>query len=356
MTVAWFPRRTLAALIIVLFHVPASDGRDPKADARIALLITQLGSDDYQEREDATRGLQELGAPALPALRDAVRSSDPEVNRRAALLVRRLEVHLESERLLTPEKVRLTAENTPLMEVIADLNKKTGLQVVLEGNAEKLGRKKITLDTGDVPVWEAVHQLYRRAGLTDKVQIDTKGHEDRTVITSLRMNGNRVYVNHEIAELDEIKLMLSEGEVEKVPTAVTGAVRLRVLGAAETTPDKTTSGQIGFNLLLTTEPRIQWLKRGAVRIELARDDQDQVLQQAFDIESNKTPEARSNIYIGGSPLVLDAGGSTAEHVIAVRLRSGKKSTKTIKELRGTITGQIQTAPEPLITVDSVLQA
>jgi hypothetical protein len=43
-------------------------------------------------------------------------------------------------------------------------------------------------------------------------------------------------------------------------------------------------------------------------------------------------------------------------MIAVRLRTGKKPTKTIKELRGSITGQIQTAPEPLITIDSILKA
>lgn len=47
-------------------------------------LVAQLGAPDWQEREKAMRALIALGEPARPALRDALRSLDPEVRWRAA--------------------------------------------------------------------------------------------------------------------------------------------------------------------------------------------------------------------------------------------------------------------------------
>ncbi len=49
---------------------PAAD--PPKADAaRIAKLVKQLGSDSPDEREKATKELEEIGEPAADALRAA---------------------------------------------------------------------------------------------------------------------------------------------------------------------------------------------------------------------------------------------------------------------------------------------
>src|SRR5262245_6980946 len=53
-----------------------------KQRERIDNLIRQLGSDDYQIRETATRHLLSLDA-AAPALRRALNATDAEVTRRA---------------------------------------------------------------------------------------------------------------------------------------------------------------------------------------------------------------------------------------------------------------------------------
>src|SRR5947209_1009652 len=61
----------------------------PAADAGAA--VTRLGAEAFAERDAAARLLERLGAAALPALRGAVRSEDPEVRRRAAAIVERIE-------------------------------------------------------------------------------------------------------------------------------------------------------------------------------------------------------------------------------------------------------------------------
>ena len=54
--------------------------------------IEQLGSDEYQEREDATESLKKAGFRAVPELQRAMKSSDVEVSERAKELLRLVEM------------------------------------------------------------------------------------------------------------------------------------------------------------------------------------------------------------------------------------------------------------------------
>jgi hypothetical protein len=63
--------------------------------ARIDLLIKQLGSEQFAEREAAERELAGYGEQALPALRRAARSRDPEVRQRAKDLLQRIKSKAE---------------------------------------------------------------------------------------------------------------------------------------------------------------------------------------------------------------------------------------------------------------------
>ena len=58
------------------------------ANQRAVALVQQLASEDFEQREDAGRGLDRLGAAALPALHAAAKHPDPEVRRRSAALAR----------------------------------------------------------------------------------------------------------------------------------------------------------------------------------------------------------------------------------------------------------------------------
>jgi WD40 repeat protein len=55
--------------------------------AEIARLIQQLGDDQFDKREEASKRLLEIGEPAMPALRRALESKDAEIRQRAERLM-----------------------------------------------------------------------------------------------------------------------------------------------------------------------------------------------------------------------------------------------------------------------------
>jgi WD40 repeat protein len=65
---------------------PPRPAEQPLA-AEIARLIAQLGDDQFDKREEASKRLVEIGEPALPALRQALDSKDAEVRTRAERLL-----------------------------------------------------------------------------------------------------------------------------------------------------------------------------------------------------------------------------------------------------------------------------
>ncbi|MFC1525058.1 HEAT repeat domain-containing protein, partial [Planctomycetota bacterium] len=63
---------------------PAWEGNGKRElQARIEQLIKQLGADDWYEREDATRALEEINSPAEPFLKEALKHIDTEIVLRA---------------------------------------------------------------------------------------------------------------------------------------------------------------------------------------------------------------------------------------------------------------------------------
>ena len=75
-------------------------------EAKINKAITELGSPEFRTREAAEQTLSEIGFYAIPALRRAVKSDDPEVVRRAQAVLKFLEGKL------TPEKLELRDYDT----------------------------------------------------------------------------------------------------------------------------------------------------------------------------------------------------------------------------------------------------
>lgn len=69
--------------------------RDTELGERIRTLVEQLGSDEFDLREEATEELRGVGPPALDALKEATNSEDQEVKTRAEKLVTELEEELD---------------------------------------------------------------------------------------------------------------------------------------------------------------------------------------------------------------------------------------------------------------------
>ncbi|MFI5379129.1 MAG: HEAT repeat domain-containing protein [Tepidisphaerales bacterium] len=73
---------------------PAPAAKPPTtrpADPAVIALISKLGDEDFKTREAATDELRKLGQPALPALKEAATSADPEVQARARSLIKEID-------------------------------------------------------------------------------------------------------------------------------------------------------------------------------------------------------------------------------------------------------------------------
>lgn len=111
--------------------------------------IQKLGDERYQQRAEASRQLWEIGEPALPSLREAEKSRDPEVAKRARELVGNIEVGVrpDSDRELLDLIAQFRAGGeTQKMSIFGKLRKKSEWRVMLKLYAnEKDSAVRMTL-------------------------------------------------------------------------------------------------------------------------------------------------------------------------------------------------------------------
>jgi hypothetical protein len=86
----------LLALALLLGQASGGEPPLPKA-TDIERLVKRLGSDSFEEREAASKALERVGEPALPALRQAIGSEDAEVRRRARDVLKATYARVEAE-------------------------------------------------------------------------------------------------------------------------------------------------------------------------------------------------------------------------------------------------------------------
>jgi hypothetical protein len=165
----------------------------PKADPAVAKLVADLGADDYKAREKAGRDLAALGDKALPAMRAAlVQSDSPEVRQRLAVLVKKI----DTERLVSPKRVTLSAKDKSVKDVFDEIAKQTGYRIDFQGGGRRpgggggLGEDKHAFEFDNTPFWVAVDKVAAAAGCT--VQTD---YDDDTVRV-YGGNGANPYVSY----------------------------------------------------------------------------------------------------------------------------------------------------------------
>ena len=78
------------------------------SEVELSRLVEQLGSESYQEREAATRDLAALGERALPALKKAAASKDPEVRWRASKVAKPVEEEVRRRQIEAIKTSRLS--------------------------------------------------------------------------------------------------------------------------------------------------------------------------------------------------------------------------------------------------------
>ncbi|MHC4606193.1 MAG: PDZ domain-containing protein [Planctomycetota bacterium] len=89
---------TIGAAFLLVFGAAAHAQEEGDVAKRVAGLIKKLGSEDFQERENATEELRKIGDPAVPQLKKAMEEAeDPEVRARAESIVDEIEAAKEAE-------------------------------------------------------------------------------------------------------------------------------------------------------------------------------------------------------------------------------------------------------------------
>jgi hypothetical protein len=344
---------TALCLCCIAASVSAADKAE-KADAvRITKLVEQLGNDDFNEREKASAALDGIGEPALDALRQAMRSTDEEVGKRAETLVGKIEKRQETATALKAKRVHLVYKDAAVKDALEDFAKQSGYHFALNDPENKLKDRTITIDTGDAPFWQALDQFCERARLKE-VETREPAPAPGGAFPQPVINSEQHIIN------SEQHITLTDGQAESRPTDAASAVRVRVEGL--TNPSQKA---IYCALQLTLEPRLQWGTVEKVTVTKAVDDQKHELIQLAD----PTPAAPlpPGIGVGGLPPgfvargggmpVAGAVGSGSIHQEALfRLKEGEQVSKSLAELSGTVSASILTEATPVITVPDILKA
>ncbi len=139
---------------------PAAPVVPLKVDPKVTQLIIDLGSDDYRTREKAGRDLATLGEKALPGMKAALLATDsPEVQRRLAVLVRKMEI----ERLVAPKRVSLAVKQKTTKDTLDEISKQTGYKIEFSGNTGT-GEPKHDFEFDNTPFWVAIDKVASASG------------------------------------------------------------------------------------------------------------------------------------------------------------------------------------------------
>lgn len=336
--------------------------REPLTPERLAVLVRQLGSPSYAERERATHLLEAAGGPALDALRTARGNPSPEVRRRAETLVRRIERRLDTQRVLTPRTVRLAYRDTPLADAVADLAKRTGFTIRLNTDPNRRAGRKVTLTTGEVSCWEALALLCAKAALRED--------EPASPPSPLRQGGNSITIvgGVQAVEKDILgppaairppEIVLSDGAPRSLPIHRAGSVRVRALEPDAVLLAEQRPGHVLAGLAVDLESALRCEEILNVRIDRAVDTHGQALRGHFVPARTRATALpmRGTITVNGVVI----GGHDDQpkddpRRFPLYFRPGARLAAVLEELRGTVVVNVQTAPQDLVAVADVLNA
>lgn len=379
---AWFVALALGCGLSAALTVQAAD--EIATAARVQQLVTQLGSNKFTEREEASKALDTLGASALGALKSASVSPDLEVKRRAAALVKKIEARLESEKLLAPSRVRLKLRDVFLTEAVQELARKSGHTIVLQGPPSAYQRRIAALDTGETTFWEALDSLCRQAqlcesksppandallvaqrraeleqneallrqlarvgGLVPQAAPPPRPSPAATAAAAATARGEAQTFSPAGTKTNGIPVILSGGSSD-LPTCYCGAVRIRVSPKVFRAGDK---HEAILHCDVAAEPTLQALQIRSVRVDRAEDEKG----QALSVIVNETPaRADSNqIYMSGNTSMPLSLRTLARDQASVHVQQTRPPAVLLKEFTGSISAVVQTSPQTLITVDDV---
>ncbi len=283
--------------------------------------------------------------------------------------MQRIEKRLETAELTQPKMIRLVFNDTPVTEAVQDIARKTGFPIQIEGDQTKLANRKITLDTGEIPFWQAVDQFCERAGFVERGSVAI-AETNKTAVEQRDVAIRKMVIMQDGSmgsARSEMPLVFLDGKQPAVPTYYGGALRVRVLpravpaaGAAKNdAPVKYREGGTVLTVEISPEPKVGVRNILSVRVEKVLDDQGNELKTPlpyiYGHDENGDLEMQWRGGIGNSIYVDGMGAGDLSTRVPLRLDVPSGVTK-LKEVRGYVAADVLTPPIPLITMENILDA
>jgi len=355
------PMRRLAVIAVLVAAALAAAG-PPMADpADVRALIKQLGSDDYTEREAASKRLDAIGPGVLTELRAAAQSDNPEIVRRARDLLRKIERRIDNEKTLAPTLIALDAKDQRLDDVLAELSKQAEYDVVLSGpQFRELASRRITVSTrGMAPFWDAILRV------CDAADLEVAGAGGFTPSKPLLLPPDALPPPRNSAlppvrparDVNRGVVLGPRGSSPRRPAAVNGAVLVEAI------PFPKDTGPAHAALLqVWPEPRLAWRAASGVKVTSALDSAGEklVAESVLPPSAPMAPGKRDGVVLvrnrDGSVTFLRGDiaevNSPAEfkpnaRQVLVRFKPPEKAATTAKELAVTLLGTVRSGIEPL---------
>ena len=350
-------------IVLALMGQPAEPPRDPAA------LLEKLGSAAQAERE-AVKSLESLGARALPALRTASKSKDPEVRKPALALIQKIEGNL----LIQGSLVRLDFQDASLGEIFKSLSKQVGFDVGLAQGSNRAESRRITLrEPQPVPLWKAIDRLCEVGKLTYQNQIGLVRAQNASIprlalVDQPPTSPPQPVYGHGPFRFNLVSLSYQsqvsytasagtrprlrnlaqglEGAAPKGVNPPVAPVPAQVREPAEPKSERAAitpfrTSQLRVQVQLIPEPRMAVSQASALQLVEALDDLGQSLLPTASPAEGRPAGAMSNF------LPISLQGSMAN--LIVQLHRPETPGKLIKTLRGTVEVAVSAVrPNPLV--------
>jgi hypothetical protein len=209
-------------------------------------LVQALGDPDFATRERAAAALRALGPAAIPAVKRALKSDDPEIRRHAAALL----PALQTQAALAPRPVALKGGPIAVTDALKEITKQTGYLLSADPPAEG---DRVHWDAGEVPFWEAVERI---TGRTNRSVAVATGSND---IRLLRAAARSPFVSLDGAFRVELPRIHEDRDI-----TFTEFGERRDTGKRD--------HRLTLHLSVLAEPRFIILTAGPVRVTEATDD------------------------------------------------------------------------------------
>jgi hypothetical protein len=327
-------------LAFLFAKLPLSAQSAKSSQERVHKLIAQLGNESCAQRNQAARELELIGPLALDVLRAAIQHQDVEISSQAARLISLIEQQDLTSKMLAAKKVRLVLKDVAVREAVSELAKLSGCRLEFAG---AVNDRTITLDTGEVTFWEALHQLCQKAELTETV---VPQPVDQPPYFYRRVGKGATQIYMQPMPQQPASIVLTDGVAAQVPVCLQGSLRIRALPA-----EKVGLREMQVWIDVCAETRLQGFGVvGNPIINKIIDDHGKMLTL---IEPEAVADSFDRFVPQQKQLDILVIGANPQSKAALRIKLGPES-KNLQELTGKVTVQALSSPELLVKVDRVL--